>query len=267
MTLLGTSFTFNGIPCEAFELMLYDIGSGIEDESQIASIATFEEETVSSRWRPYFYGIRFEEKLEFDITFGVNMDRLDHEQYLDRHEVDQIAGWLTGHNGYKWLMIDQDDLMHVRYRCAITSLSLVTYGSIPTAFRATVTCDSPYAYMRPKDYIYQINGETQIPFYNPCSLNVPYKPVIEFTRNSGSSFYIINTTDAGRKLEFTNIPESVSTIKVNNDKYVIENDQALNLYPLCNLRFLRLHKGMNHLIVDGNGTLKITCEFPVNTGG
>ena len=265
MSFYGHKFIFNGISCENYDLMVYDVGGGGEDDSQFASVGTINEEVIASKWRPYFYGITYENKLQHEITFGINTDRIETGRYLTRPEIDEIATWLTGHNKYLVFEIEQDDMTWVRYKCIVTQLSVVNYNRIPYTFKATFTCDSPYAYEYPRDYTYAISGSRAVTLFNESCLHGYYYPVVEII-NPGDSVSIENVTDNNRIFSLTGIPGSVSKITVNNENRVITNDQCLNLYRGCNFKFFRLVKGSNKLRITGDCTVKIICEFPVNTG-
>lgn len=267
MAFYGTSFVFDGIPCEDFGLMLYNIGDSSQGGGTFASTPTIQEETRPTGWRPFFFGTKFENKLEFELVFGVNQKRLDEQKHLDRYEVNAIASWLTGHEQYKELSIVQEDMEHLHYKCMITGLEIVEYGLLPWGFKATVTCDSPYAYLAPCVYSYAINGEKNISFLNKSSYNGYYYPVIEFEKNSGNALVIKNQTDGGRIFELTRIPDTVTSIRIDCDAGVITSNTSTNLYEHCNFNFPRLKRGYNTLNITGNGTLKITCEFPINAGG
>ena len=196
MAFWGRTFVFDGIPCEAYDLMMYDVGDSGDEDAELASTATIDEETVGHRRKPYFYGVKYENKLTFEIVFGVNQRRLDAGKYLDRYEIDAIAGWLTGHDGYKWLEIEQPDARLIRYNCMITGLSLIQYGKVQWALRAEVTCDGPYAYKHPEETSYTVNGETNVTFYNESKINGYYMPDIEITQ-TGGTFKIENMTAGG----------------------------------------------------------------------
>lgn len=267
MAFFGHSFLFNDTPCEAFDLMMYDIDGEEQGDTVFASVVSIQEEAVGSRYKPYFYGAKFEEKLEFDMVFGVNQSRINNEQYLDRYELDAVATWLTGRNGYDWLVIEQEDMTYARFRCMITELSVISYGQIPWALRARVVCDGPFAYMYPHCYKYDVDGELEFSFYNESSYNGYYYPLIQIDLAAGGDFELINETDGHRVFQFRNIPESVTHVSVDNDHYVITNDQDLNLYPNFNYNFFRLKRGYNKLHAKGPGVLSIICEFPVNPGG
>lgn len=267
MSATGETFSFNGKSCEDYQLMIYDIGGDDSGDSTFASVVSITEETVASRWKPYFYGTQFQEKLSFSFTFGVNQCRIDDGEYLTKAEIDDIATWLTGHDKYMWLEIDSDDMENIRYHCMITELKLVEFGHIPWAFEATVTCDSPFAYRTPGSQSFAINGTRQIVFNNLSSLNGYYYPEIHFDISSGGGFSIENMTDGGRTLTFADLPGSVHRVNVFNDSCVVTNDQDLNIYDKCNYNWLRFKRGENTLNVVGNGTLTINYEFPVNIGG
>lgn len=267
MAFWGKKFIFNDFPCEEFGLMLYDVGNDQQGEGTFASTVSVVEETVGSRWKPWFYGVKYENKLQMEIVFGVDERRLDKEKYLDRYEIDEIATWLTGHDKYHWLEIEQEDMEYVRYKCIISELSIVSYGNIPWAMKASIECDSPYAYMYPQSFTYDINGTQQIEFLNESSHNGYYMPVLDISMSSGGTISITNNSDGGRTFMLRDVPASASNIHVDNDTCVITNNADLNLYPYFNFKFLRLVRGYNSLSVTGNCRLTITCEFPVNAGG
>ena len=183
MSFWGKSFTFNGVPCEDFGLMLYDIGEHRNSAGSFASTSTIIEDKTAKRWKPIFYGVKHDNKLEFSLVFGVNPDRIESHHHLDRGELDAIASWLTGHNEYHWLEFDQDDMMGIRYRAMITSLKVVEYGRLPWAFEATVVCDSPYAYQYPRVFEYDVGPGDTITFYNESCHNGYFYPKIELTIN------------------------------------------------------------------------------------
>lgn len=267
MAFWGSKFIFNDFPCEEFGLMLYDIGNETQGEGTFASTVSIIEDVVGNRWKPWFYGVKYEKKLQMDIIFGVDESRLDREKYLDRYEIDEIASWLTGHDKYLWFEIEQEDMEYVRYHCMVTDLSIVSYGNIPWAMKATLLCDSPYAYLYPQEFTYTISGTQKIEFLNESSHNGYYMPILEITTSGGGTISITNETDNGRTFELKDMPAAVTDVRVDNDTCVITNNADLNLYPYCNCKFLRLARGYNTLSITGNCTLKILCEFPINVGG
>ena len=266
MSYFGKAFVFDSVPCETYDLMMYDVGNDDSDVS-IPSIGGIQDETVGDKWKPYFYGITPAGKLEFDITFGVNEWRIDHDKFFDRFEIAEITSWLTGYSEYKWLYIEQPDMLLLGFRCMITDLKLVPYGKTPWAFKAHVICDSPYAYLEAEEFSLTVNGSATMVIRNPSSSNEFYLPEITFERTSGTALSIRNAQDQDRGPAFSDIPGSVGTIWIDNEHCVITNDQNVNLYSGFNFQFLRLVRGENNITITGNGTVRIRCEFPVNVGG
>lgn len=267
MALWGYHFVFDGIPCEAYDLMIYDIGNNTQGETEFSNAVSIVEASAGNRWRPLFYGTKFENKLEIEMVFGVIQDRIDEQRFFDRQEMSQISAWLTGRSDYCWLEIQQDDMEDIRYRCIVTSLSAISYGNIPVAFKATFTCDSPFAYMYPRIYEYSVNGSADIEFFNESTHNGYFLPQMEITAPNGGDFVITNDSDNGRSFCLHGLPASSNTIVINNDAGVISTSSGDNLYPYFNFRFFRLKRGLNNLHITGTGTLVIHCEFPVAAGG
>lgn len=267
MAFWGCSFIFNDIPCEEYDLMLYEIGGTSGSSGKFATGVSIMEDKTAYRYTPFFYGTKLEEKLKFQLVFGVNEKRIEANQYLGRDELEAIATWLTGHDKYMWLYINQDDLTQIGYRCIITSLEIIEFGLLPYALKASVECDSPYGYLPPQSFEYDIDGTKTIRFINDSSHNGYYKPKIVISPTTRTSFKIKNMTDGGRELAFTNIPTSVHDIDVDNDHEIVSfRNEDINPYPYFNFTYLRLKRGVNELLVTGDGKLTINCEFPVNTG-
>ena len=263
----GSSFTFDDIPCTAFELMLYDVGSDSQEATQFANPVTIVEEFLSTRWRPLFIGTKIDRKLEFQLVFGVNEERLDSGAFLDREELAKVANWLTLHDNYKWLEIHQDDMIDARYRCIVTGLECVEYGSVPWALRATITCDGPFAYRYPESSMCSISGTSTVVIENNSCLAGYYKPKIVYFPNSGGSLKIVNVNDKRRAFELKDMPGSVSRVDIDNENCLITNDADLNLYKGFNFNFLRLVPGANTLEITGDGEIEFICEYPANVGG
>lgn len=266
MKFYGSGFSFNGVHSSEYDLMIYSFGDN-EDKGRTLSAPSIIETRSSAMWRPHFLGVKHEHKIEFEITFGVNINRIDEDNPLNLYEITKITTWLTGSNSYEWMTIDQPDAQHIRYRCMITKLQTVTSGEVTWGFKATVTCDGPYSYLATQTFSTTVNGSTLLSIFNPSSC-MWYRPIVIYKKNgSAPSLRIKNISDSNRVFELNDIPGSVSTIRIDNDNCVIENDQMLNLYLGCNYKFLRLARGNNTIEITGNGAVDFICDFPVNTGG
>ena len=267
MSYYGSSFIFDGIPSEGYELMMYDVGLPSDSDVAFASTGTIQEEVIGKRWKPYFYGLQRGTKLQLVLTFGVNQHRIDNGQFLDRTEIAQIAAWLTGYDEYKFLSIDQEDMIGLRFKCIFTNLAIVPYGNVPWALRATVTCDSPYAYMLPEKFSQAVTDTRIFMLRNLSSLSGYYLPKVIIRLDGGNSFEVTNLSDNARSMAFFDLPDGISEIAIDCNLGLITSNTYANMYEHWNKKFLRLKRGVNKIKVTGRGSIEITCEFPVNVGG
>lgn len=269
MSFYGDRFIFDGIPCEEFGLMLYDIGSTRQQPTSFASNSDFMEDRIGTRYDPLFYGIRRNSQLNFQMTFGLDPEKVNAGVYFDRWDMEKIASWLTGRDGYKWLVIGNEDEGHFRYRCRISDLKIVEAGIYPQCMSCSVTCDSPYAYLPEETFTYEVSGSLELVFHNRSTHNGWYCPKVELTLSGAPSFSIQNDSDGGRISAFTDIPAGFANavISIDNQNQIITSSTGDNLYPYFNKKFFRLARGDNRLKITGTGKLKILCSFPVNVGG
>lgn len=267
MSFYGSSFSFDGVSCEEYGLMMYDFGSATQGNSEYAPGPEIMEDRVNLRHRSICYGAAYTKPLEFTLIFGADEESAANGESIDRQEMEVIGSWLTGHNEYKWLVVDDPDMMCARYRCVITDLKTIEVGMRKWAFQCTVHCDSPYAYLMPQEFRYTVNGSTDIVLHNRSSMNTPYSPIVELTLRSGD-FYLVNHDDKDSEFAFAGLPIGNSaTITIDGERGIITSSAASNPYQYCNFTFPRLVRGDNHLTITGNGEIVFKCEFPVNIGG
>ena len=280
MAFYGCEFSFNDIPSSQYGLMLYDIGGVVEDGTFSSGLEIIEDRTAR-RYKPLFYGVKQNTPLTFTMTFGVHPEDIDRGRSLDRYDMAVVAAWLTGQDGYRYLEIAQPDMEAMRYRCIITELSYVTWGQIPWAFRCTVTCDSPFAYLRPEEYeIVPTPSGSADTIVIWSRSPVIYYPKFEYTCVPNDedasvfkhSIFVQNITDNNRQFGIRGILTSTQNVFVDNENEIITTDADINLYDNFfnfGYSFFRLLPGKNEITVRGGSRslLKIICEFPINIGG
>ena len=263
MAFYGSSFTFDGISCEEYGMMIFDIDSTSQGDPVFASAGSIIEDRVARRYRALHYGTTLKEPLEFKLVFGSPRE----DRILDRWDINAISTWLTGHQQYKWLVIQQPDMQTWRYRCLISGLKPITVGNLPAAFSCTVTCDSPFAYSYPEEHLIEVNGSRTEILVNESSLNGYYSPSLRIDLAAGATMKIVNHSDKDRAFEMTAFDQD-TTIEIDGENQVITCSSDIeNPYEHFNMRFLRLVRGENELEFSGNGAVTIMCEFPVNPGG
>jgi hypothetical protein len=166
MAFYGYSFTFDGVSCDEFNLMLFDIEGGETQEN--GQFVTREpiEERLSRAYAPLYYGSTFNKPLEFKLVFGLKRRGIQLRQPLDRWDLEAIATWLTGPDGYRNLEIEQGDLDTLHYKCMISELRQIAFGWEIFALSCRVRCDSPYAYTDEQKFTFNVNLGLQDALYN-----------------------------------------------------------------------------------------------------
>ena len=254
-------FTFAGESSAMYGLMIYDFGGISQDKVSFGNTASIVESRTNNRIRPIHFGVNYHKSpLQFKLVFGA-------DRALDRYEMESISMWLTGHQNYQWLSIDQPDLNHVEFRCLITRLTPLHHGWLPVAFEAAVLCDCPYAYGLPFKYKYQLDGTSDILIRNNSSVREYIRPVFNYMPRTESALKIVNHNDNDR--EFLLEPLSYTAlISVDNENCIIRDEvYRYNLYKNFNMNFFRFVQGDNNLTVLGNGNLTISGRFLHNVAG
>lgn len=264
----GCELTFGGRSCREFGLMVYDFGgTGQEANTSFASPGTPVTEHVPGRRENFLYGIDQGKPLEYTLVLTADEDVVRDVDYFSRWEISEVASWLCGHQTYQYLTIRQDDLHSIRFRCVITDLRLLTFGGVPWAFAAQVTCDSPYAYCYPETQTFTADpGGIAIVYDNRSAAMGYYRPKLLLTMR-GRDASIVNISDGGREMTLTGLPTTATSILIDcEDQTIIDRTTGSNLYPYCNFHFLRLVRGNNRLVLTGDFDIAITSEFPVDVG-
>lgn len=267
MSFYGSSFSFDGISCEEYGLMLYDFDTHTQGDSKYAAGMKIMEDRLPMRSRSLFYGAYYEDPLEFTLIFGADEDAAANDIPIDRQDMEAIGSWLTGHNEYKWLVIDQPDMEGLRYRCLITDLETIEVAMCKWAFQCKVHCDSPYAYTLPKQFRYIVDGELNVVLHSRSSVNDVYYPDVVISLDGCDTFRITNLSDNHRSAEFSGLTQTSDTITVSGNTGVVAAESGLNMYQNFNFVFPRLVRGDNHLKITGTGAISFICSFPVNIGG
>lgn len=289
MAFYGSYFTFDGVSCRDYNLMIYDFGSSTqEDTVAFGSTGTAIEDRIANRYSSLFYGIKQDVPLTFSLTFGADCCLLEKGRAFKRPEVARIASWLTGHNTWKWLAIEQPDMLFARYKCYISGLRLITYDGKPWAFNCTVTCDSPYAYLEEDTLSFSVNGTDTIEIENLSSYHGYYYPYLIIDTTDRANITIVNTSDSNRTFSISQAANAGAGIaagipsgkrfRVDNENQIItvsaynsqtqeyEADATINPYALFNNRFLGLVPGVNTLTLTGSFDLQVVTAFPVDIG-
>lgn len=262
----GYEFTFDGISSLDHGLILCSIGGQGQDNVSFGNVANIVETRIPNRVTPIHHGVRYNDKpLEFQIVFAS-------ENKMDRYEIQEVAMWLTGHQDYRWLTIEQPDMADYMFKCIITELKPISVSGYPVGFSANVRCDCPYAYGHPVEQSFELYYWNDIVLRNESSTYEYIKPHIKFYPITGSPVIEIdNLSDGGRVTEIIYESQDIVIDMDNENEVIVARDPSdeetvlpYNMYSGFNMNFFRLVHGDNILRVFGFGTLVITTQFLYN---
>ena len=276
------AFTFDGISCNEYGLMIYFTDNQTTREINLGTDIDIVEDRLSKRIDPISYGVSMNKALSFPLTFGSRTT-------ITEDEVDEILSWLTGHREYKWLELHDCIVMcengeptfmpttkntRIRYRCHINSVSVEYIDGLPFAFSAQVECDGPFGYVYPpSETTYEIDSViSTVDFYNDSSYNGYLYPTLFLSCEGCNVLTITNISDNSRIFELDASDKTggldgldvMIDCKNNIITAVNASDMNVNLYPYFNNKFLRLIKGENQLQMqtdDGSCDMTMICEF------
>lgn len=251
MSFYGKTFVFDGKASDIYGLFCAKRDASGVDASPLGSETEVIEDYVNRRDAPYFYGVLYNTKLTFPISFFS-------ESPIPRERVSEISRWLFGLPTYRKLKIIQDDMGDIYYNCMLTQNNLVCIGNEVYGFESTVVCDSPWAYG--KDFTFsKANVTGNIKVNNTSDNNRYTKPMITLNFSSGqSNVSVQNTSDIGSsKMTFSTVT-SGEIITINCDQRIISSNREL-IQDRFNGKYIYLVPGIN--LITLTGTMSITIKY------
>ena len=245
MTFWGTKFVFDGVVSDSYGLLCGKTNDSGEDSSSSGSSVEIIEDYVLKRSKPYFYGIKFSEKLEFSIEFFS-------ENPIDRYLVQAIEQWLFGHRDYKKLQILQCDMYDTYFNCILTKGDVIAVGNEVVGFSCTVTCDAPWGWGKLiTNNVPAIDGDTTVEIVNTSDDNLYLYPILNlYSPKQQTDVRIINLSDNNREVYFSSL-NSRETIRIDNDIKLASSDKE-GIYDRFNGVYFRLLRGKNLVRFVGN---------------
>lgn len=256
----GNKFIFDGIPGEQYGLMLANVNNASQKAGQIGGVWKVHEDRIARRSVGLDYGVTANEPLSFPIT----MVAMEDNHHFDRYEVAAIAGWLTGHQEFKKLVVLQPDMENVYYRCRITKLETVDVGMRIIGFTATVTCDSPYAYRSANCLSIEVNGgDNDFVVFNHSNVNDYFYPTLTLN-NLAHDVTIINHSDNDNVFRLSGLPApdegTPRNVTIDCLHQVMASSDGINLYEHWNIDepkyFPRFVRGENRCTISKRRSLR-----------
>ncbi len=264
MSFYAKNFTYAGESSDMYNLEIASIDSGGAIASPGGGGIEIIDQFIYRRSVPFFYGIKYTEKLEFPVSF-FSPDEITGDM------ASYINFWLFDRPNYEQLAIIQPDLDAYVFNCIFTAPEVIRVGNVIVGFNATAICDSKFAWEYPKTQIFNFSSDlsgSQIIFYNNSHNRSYLYPTMTFTMSStGSYLSIVNTSDNNREFLFDGL-DTGETMTINNDLGIIESSTNTPRLSKFNKNFLRFVPGINILTITGGiSQLTLTYQFARRLGG
>lgn len=263
MSFWGATFVFDGRPSELYSLYIASPDGGSVNTTGSSDVELYVE-NIYKKSRNYLLGTTQSPALEFDVSFNSPRE-------ITSPELGEIQAWLFGHSQYKKLQIVQSDMHDVYFNCFLKSPRVHKVGNIIRGIRATVVCDSPFAWTFPRTKTFSFTDadvNQTIDFFSISDDNDYYYPSLVVTMNEfGGDFNMSVSQDNGRLFEFTSlVPSEILTI--NNDLGIISSSTALKRLSNFNKNWFRLVRGKNSITFTGAiSQVDMTYQFAKKMGG
>lgn len=259
-------FIFDGVKSSDMDLYIMRIEHGGFIETPYMGGLDIEEEKISKRLTPYFYGVN-REPIEFTVQF-VPMDRRGNLKEWTPQERYKIGKWLI-HDTYKPFQTS-DDLGKYYYAMITEPVDISTMnrqGYMEVTFRT----NSPFAWSPVYIDSFDLSDNTAAEIKeleNNSNVLKYYRPKIEFELvGDTTDVQFRNLSNGGRVMKFENlIPNEIISIDCENE-IIKSNRQTSNPFSKFNIGMRRywldLVYGINHIEITGAIKLYVKSQFPI----
>jgi len=248
-------FTYDNINFyEEFGIMNVHVdSSGMYEENFLASRDIIEQK-IRGKSNPYFTEIQ-ESPLELKLTFAFYNG-------FDQDKIRSVARALK--KDYYCPLVFSSLSDHIFYAICVDDSQLVHTGNNDGYITITFRCNSPYSYS--PVYVSElydfssndVNGKEIILINNG---DEDMYSIITCQVISGGTFSIVNTSNGGEFIGFTEISD-LETLTINTENESIQSDLPLT-YRLDNMtqfsKFITFKRGINRIKVYGS--IKIQFKY------
>lgn len=248
-------FVYDGLSSRRMGVIQVNVNGGLFEETFLPS-RSIKEETIRGNDKPYFYGIEYE-PLSFSISLYV-------EDELSNEKLREMANWLNVDYYKPLYFLDYPD--RIFYCMPVEDSQYLHNGLKQGYINLTMRCNSPYAYSPEyisPIYTYQNNQQGTILVFNNRG-DAICSPFLYVEKIGDGDLSIINLNNSAREFKFTDLLDK-EKLTVDNENQDIETDIPLTYrYDNFNLKYLKLTRGMNRLLVKGDCKLQFKTRFKLS---
>jgi phage-related protein len=236
-------FVYDGIESKDMNVYQISMDSGMLEEFFLPN-RKINEQKVRGNDKPYFQGVELD-PLSFPLSFYFDGG-------YDEEKIRATMRWLN--QSYYKPFYFKDYPNRIFYAMYEGDSKLLHNGLQEGYVTMNMRCDSPYSYSPTyltEEYDYSTNtvNGTDFTFINHGDINC--QPEIWITMLEAGEVRIVNNSDGGRELKFTELANT-EQIYVDNEREYIESSLA-NTYRYSNHNdiFLDFPRGHNYLKIYG----------------
>ena len=259
MPFYGSSFQFNGITSDTYDLYISEIGGDGSSSDMGSSAMEIYNQKLYRRSTPYFFGSTPSENISMDISITSPTD-------IDSKKSKLISKWLFSNRSYKKLLILQPDMNDVYLNCIFNNPQIERNGNLIRGYTATLEADAPFGWKFPKTKTYTYTSsviDSSVVFNNTSddSGSYLYPSFVITMNNSGGNIIITNQSDSNRVFSFTGLIAD-EVLSVDNSIQQIISSTGLRRISNFNKKFFRLIPGLNNIRFQGNiASIAMTYQF------
>lgn len=250
MAFYGSTFIYDGIPSEEYNLQIINFETGLQEGISGGASEVIEEYQIH-RPKAYFYKRTHNIPLEFEFTIGGCNTRTA----LDFNAINK---WMLGKSNYKKLQIVQNDLADIYWNVIFLNAVPLYVGNMLYAIKYTAHCDSGFAWTLPSKFSYsppagQSTNATIGNILIDNAIDDFVYPTINITMNMfGGDIWLVNLKDiaetpGGRSVGFLGLQ--------GNESIYIDNENKIITSSLNNFKYSSLWDGKWFRLINGYNTL------------
>lgn len=244
----ATEFEYDGTKSSVYGLYICSFDGEKDGTFSIGNEITMNTVKSPNGKRFIKTGSVYENPLVF--TFQVmKYDCTDGIQEIGARELARIMRWLTRTDNYHYLKFEQSGWDNIFYNCYLKLQKYEINGKI-YGFEIEATCDAPWGYSEPKQYIMNLDSNTSFDLYNysdedgcilPDLINIE---VLEDCNLEITNTFLIKNDPDNKKTTTTRIDncEKNEIIQIDKHKNIcstqvhsngLENDFNYEFLQLC----------------------------------
>lgn len=265
----ATTFSFGGISCEKYGIMICTFGQSGKTTSSMGSEISFTttKAPLSKTWNAH------SSNYKSPVSFSIDLCNSDFSEItVDKQE--EINMWLNIPNEYEWFCFDQEDYDDIYFKVKCTSLTTISYNNVVMGISASFEANAPFGFTSLRNITYNITSGDVKRFANHSSeYGALYPEKIVINMKSDGDFILHNSIeDRTTKIKNCINGETITIENSEGQQYmfsdkVVHDNAIYDDFNLVMPRFFNTRtEKVNVLTFTGDCTIKFYYRFVRKVG-